>query len=60
MVNTVVGVWLNDEPLPLAMIAGEHDVIAAEDHAADDVQTWVTSARTMEEAAETMRASLLA
>lgn len=60
MVNTVVGVWLNDEPLPLAMFAGEHHALDSEDHPADDLQTWVASAPTMEEAAETMRASLLA
>ena len=58
--NTVVGVWLHDEPLPLAMIAGERKVVDAEDHEYADVQTWVTTARTLREAAETMRASLLA
>lgn len=58
--NTIVGVWLHDEPLPLAMFAGEHDAIDAEDHAYADMQTWVTTGATMSEAAETMRASLLA
>lgn len=58
--DTVVGVWLHDEPLPLAMFAGEHDAIDAEDHEYADMQTWVTTARTLREAAETMRASRLA
>lgn len=58
--NTVVGIWMHDEPLPLAMFEGKHEAVDAEDHEYAYVQTWVTYARTLREAAETMRASLLA
>lgn len=60
VMHTVVGIWMHDEPLPLAMFEGEHEVVDAEDHEYADVQTWVTTAHTLREAAEKMRASLLA
>lgn len=56
--HTVVGIWMHDEPLALAMFPGELEATDTEDHLYADVQTWITFASTLAEAESIMRATV--
>jgi hypothetical protein len=49
---TVIGVWLNDEPVRIACVEGKHEVYGDDDYTIFEQGTWATwvEARTWEEA----------
>ena len=39
---TVIGVWLNDEPVRIACVEGKHEVYGDDDYAIFEQGTWAT------------------